>query len=151
MGQWGNGAMRQWGNWPIQSFLAAAPAEIARILRACRERYTLTPDAEITLETNPETATPGRLAAFREAGVTRLSFGVQSFDDDELKKLGRIHTAEKAIDVIGEAMRIGFASVSFDLMLWLPGQTPESWYRTVDRAISAGPRSRRTRGPTSSR
>jgi oxygen-independent coproporphyrinogen III oxidase len=115
------------------------PAEIARILRACRETYTVTPDAEITLETNPETVTPERLAAFRDAGINRLSFGVQSFDNDELKKLGRIHSAEKAIEVIGDAMGLGFASVSFDLMLWLPGQTPATWYRTVDQAISLSP------------
>lgn len=115
------------------------PAEIARILRACREAYAIAPDAEITLETNPETATPERLAAFREAGINRLSFGVQSFDDDELKKLGRIHSAAKATEVITEAMRHGFASVSFDLMLWLPGQTPDTWYRTVDHAISLYP------------
>lgn len=115
------------------------PREVSRILSACRETYSFTPDAEITLETNPETVTPERLAAFREAGINRLSFGVQSFDNDELKKLGRIHSAEKAVEVIGDAMGIGFASVSFDLMLWLPGQTPASWYRTVDRAISLGP------------
>jgi oxygen-independent coproporphyrinogen-3 oxidase len=115
------------------------PTEVARILRACRETYSLAPDAEITLETNPETVTPARLAAFREAGVNRISFGVQSFDNDELTKLGRIHSAEKAVEVIGDAMRIGFASVSFDLMLWLPGQTPASWRRTVERAISLGP------------
>ena len=115
------------------------PAEVARILRACRETYSVTADAEITLETNPETVTPERLAAFREAGINRLSFGVQSFDNDELKKLGRIHSAETAIDVIGVAMTMGFASVSFDLMLWLPGQTPAMWYRTVDQAIRMSP------------
>ena len=115
------------------------PAEVARILRACRETYRVTDDAEITLETNPETVTPERLRAFRDAGINRLSFGVQSFDDEELKKLGRIHSAAKAIEVIGDAMRIGFASVSFDLMLWLPGQTPATWYRTVDQAISLSP------------
>ena len=115
------------------------PSEVARILRACRETYRVTDDAEITLETNPETVTPERLRAFRDAGINRLSFGVQSFDDEELKKLGRIHSAAKAIEVIGDAMRIGFASVSFDLMLWLPGQTPASWYRTVDQAISLSP------------
>ena len=115
------------------------PSEVARILRACRETYRVTDDAEITLETNPETVTPERLRAFRDAGINRLSFGVQSFDDEELKKLGRIHSAAKAIEVIGDAMRIGFASVSFDLMLWLPGQTPATWYRTVDQAISLSP------------
>ena len=115
------------------------PDEVARILRACRETYSVTADAEITLETNPETVTPERLRAFRDAGINRLSFGVQSFDDDELKRLGRIHSAAKAIDVIGDAMQAGFASVSLDLMLWLPEQTPTMWRRTVERAISLGP------------
>lgn len=115
------------------------PAEVARILRACRETYRVTADAEITLETNPETVTPERLVAFREAGINRLSFGVQSFNDDELQKLGRIHSAARAITVISEAKTLGFSSLSFDLMLWLPGQTPDLWYRTVDQAIALDP------------
>jgi len=115
------------------------PSEVARILRACREAYHVSGDAEITLETNPETVTRARLMELGDAGINRLSFGVQSFDDAELKKLGRIHSAAKAEEVIGEAMQLGFASVSFDLMLWLPEQTPASWYRTVDRAISLDP------------
>lgn len=115
------------------------PEEIARILDACRRTYDVAADAEITLETNPETATPERLRAFRDAGINRLSFGVQSFDNDELKRLGRIHTAERAVEVISTAMTMGFSSVSFDLMLWLPEQSRETWCRTVERAISLGP------------
>ena len=72
------------------------PSEIGRLIVACRSSFALTPDAEITLETNPETATEERLAAFREAGVNRISFGVQSFDDEELARLGRIHSAQRA-------------------------------------------------------
>jgi putative oxygen-independent coproporphyrinogen III oxidase len=115
------------------------PGEIAQLLAACRDAYPLTADAEITLETNPETVTPERLAAFRDAGINRLSFGVQSFDDAELKRLGRIHSSERAIDAIQTAKGIGFNSVSFDLMLWLPEQTKESWARTVGTAISQSP------------
>lgn len=115
------------------------PAEVARILAACRETFRIADDAEITLETNPETVTPERLAAFRDVGINRLSFGVQSFDDEELKRLGRIHSAATAVEVITQATRLGFSSVSFDLMLWLPAQTPASWDRTVDRAISLSP------------
>ena len=115
------------------------PSDVARILAACREAFRVTADAEITLETNPETVDAGRLAAFRDAGINRLSFGVQSFDDEELKRLGRIHSAATAIDVISQAKRLGFQSVSFDLMLWLPAQTPASWERTVDQAISLSP------------
>ncbi len=115
------------------------PDEIAQLLTACRDAYPLTADAEITLETNPETVTAERLAAFRDAGINRISFGVQSFDDAELKRLGRIHSAARAIDAIQAAKGIGFNSVSFDLMLWLPEQTPASWGRTVDIAISQSP------------
>jgi oxygen-independent coproporphyrinogen-3 oxidase len=115
------------------------PAEIARLLTACRETFDLAEDAEITLETNPETATPERLAAFRDAGINRLSFGVQSFDDDELKRLGRIHSSARAVEVIEAAKRTGFNSVSFDLMLWLPAQSGASWHRTIDRALSLAP------------
>src|SRR5262245_57171321 len=78
------------------------PAEIGQLLTACREAYAITSDAEITLETNPETATPERLAAFRTAGVNRISFGVQSFDDGELKRLGRIHSADRAAEAVRE-------------------------------------------------
>jgi oxygen-independent coproporphyrinogen-3 oxidase len=115
------------------------PDEIAGVIRACRETFTVAADAEITLETNPETATPERLDAFRDAGINRLSFGVQSFDDEELKKLGRIHTAARAAEAVDAARRIGFQSVSFDLMLWLPGQSPASWHRTLDRAVALAP------------
>ena len=115
------------------------PAEIARLIAACRETFEVTADAEITLETNPETATPARLAAFRDAGINRLSFGVQSFDDDELRRLGRIHSSARAVEAIEAAMRTGFKSVSFDLMLWLPAQSPASWLRTIDRALALAP------------
>jgi oxygen-independent coproporphyrinogen III oxidase len=113
------------------------PAEIARIIGACNDVYRLTPDAEITLETNPETATLERLEAFRAAGVNRLSFGAQSFDDAQLVRLGRIHDAAR----IGAAVarRAGFDNVSLDLMFWLPGQSRTSWLESVDRAIALDP------------
>jgi len=115
------------------------PEEIRRLLDACRASYALTPDAEVTLETNPETATAPRLEGFRAAGVNRISFGVQSFDDAELKRLGRIHSAERAIEAIRTARAAGFANVSLDLMLWLPGQSRASWRATVERAIRVEP------------
>ena len=115
------------------------PAEIARLIRACREAYVLTPDAEVTLETNPETATPERLAAFRAAGVNRISFGVQSFDDGELQRLGRIHSAARAAGAVRAARAAGFDNLSFDLMFWLPGQSLASWLSTIDRAVDLAP------------
>ena len=115
------------------------PPEIARLIDACRDSFALSPDTEITLETNPETATPERLAAFRASGVNRISFGVQSFEAEELKRLGRIHTAARARDAIREAREAGFTNLSFDLMFWLPGQSFASWLRTLDEAIALTP------------
>src|SRR5262245_23147819 len=76
------------------------PAEIGRLIQACRESFDVSGDTEITLETNPETATEARLADFRAAGVNRISFGVQSFEDEELVRLGRVHSAAKAREAI---------------------------------------------------
>lgn len=115
------------------------PDEVARLLTACRESFAVDADAEVTLEVNPETSSQARLAAFREAGVNRVSFGVQSFDDAELVRLGRVHSAGRAAAAVVEARSAGMANVSLDLMLWLPGQSPASWQATVDRAIGLGP------------
>jgi oxygen-independent coproporphyrinogen-3 oxidase len=116
------------------------PEEVARLIAACRHTYDLATDAEITLETNPETVTASRLDAFRAAGINRLSFGVQSFDDGELQRLGRIHSAARAREAIRAAQASGFHSTSLDLMFWLPGQTSASWRRTVNEAIALEPR-----------
>jgi oxygen-independent coproporphyrinogen-3 oxidase len=115
------------------------PDEVARLLSACRDGFALTPDAEVTLETNPETASAARLEAFRRAGVTRLSFGVQSFEDDELARLGRRHSAARAIEAVRAAQATRFESVSFDLMFWLPGQSAASWARTIAQAVALAP------------
>jgi oxygen-independent coproporphyrinogen-3 oxidase len=115
------------------------PGEVARLIAACRETFDVTADAEVTLETNPETATAERFEGFRRAGVTRISFGVQSFDDEELQRLGRIHSAARAKAAVRLARDAGFSSVSFDLMFWLPGQTHDSWRRTIDQAIALAP------------
>jgi oxygen-independent coproporphyrinogen-3 oxidase len=115
------------------------PPEIARLIGACRSAYDVAPDAEITLETNPETATLERLETFRAAGVNRISFGVQSFDDAELARLGRIHSAERAAEAVRDARRAGFTNLSFDLMFWLPGQSLASWLQTIEQAIALAP------------
>jgi oxygen-independent coproporphyrinogen-3 oxidase len=111
------------------------PCEVAQLIRACGETFDLAPGSEITLETNPETATRQRLDLFREAGVNRLSFGVQSFSDRELARLGRLHSADRAKQAVRDARAAGFTNISIDLMFWLPGQTLASWLQTVDEAI----------------
>ncbi len=102
------------------------PAEISRIIDACRSVVDLASDAEITLEANPESVTTARLAAYRDSGVNRLSFGVQSFRNDELQRLSRLHDVNRARAALAEARRAGFANVSLDLMMWLPGQSVDA-------------------------
>jgi len=115
------------------------PTEIGRIIDACREHFDLSPQSEITLEANPETVTEERLGAFRSAGVNRLSFGVQSFRDDELRRLSRLHDAERACQAYRAARSAGFDNVSLDLMMWLPGQRVDQWLASVDHAIALAP------------
>ena len=115
------------------------PDEVSRILEACRQRLTLTADAEVTLEANPETVSEALLRGYREAGVTRLSIGVQSFRDDELRRLSRRHGAARAHEAVAQARAAGFDNLSLDLMMWLPGQSPAAWLESVDAAITLTP------------
>jgi oxygen-independent coproporphyrinogen-3 oxidase len=115
------------------------PHEIDRIIKACEEHFDVAPDREVTLEANPETVTKARLEGYRGAGVNRLSFGVQSFRDDELRKLSRLHGAQRAREALGEARAAGFDNVSLDLMMWLPGQTVGEWLESVDEAAALRP------------
>jgi oxygen-independent coproporphyrinogen-3 oxidase len=115
------------------------PAEIGRLIAACNRAFRVTADAEVTLETNPETSSVARMENFRAAGVNRVSFGVQSFRDSELQRLGRVHSADRARTAIAEARSAGFDNVSLDLMMWLPGQTPADWTESVEQAASVGP------------
>ena len=115
------------------------PAEIARVLDACAAAFRLDAGAEVTLEANPETLTHERLAGFRAAGINRLSLGVQSFSDDELRRLGRIHDGARARDAVGQARAAGFDNISLDLMLWLPGQTPGDWLASVNALVAVAP------------
>lgn len=115
------------------------PAELQRIIQACRDAFDVSPDAEITLEANPESSTAGRLDGFRAAGANRISFGVQSFRDEELRRLGRLHSASGARDAVQLARRAGFDNISLDLMMWLPGQSPDEWLASVDALIEQQP------------
>ena len=115
------------------------PGEVTAILTACRESFAVATDAEVTLEANPESSTAEALEGFRAAGVNRLSFGVQSFHDAELKRLGRLHTAATARAAVALARAAGFDNLSLDLMMWLPGQRPADWLASVDALIDVGP------------
>ena len=115
------------------------PDEVARILEACRRAFDVSDDCEITLEANPESTSTDRLGGYRSAGVNRVSFGVQSFRDEELARLSRLHTADRAMQAIGEARQAGFDNVSLDLMMWLPGQLAEEWRESIEIAITLEP------------
>jgi putative oxygen-independent coproporphyrinogen III oxidase len=96
---------------------------IAGLLAELRARLNFYPDTEITLEANPGTAEAGKFTAFRKTGINRLSLGVQSFENEKLKRLGRIHDAEEARAAIRMAKSAGFEEINIDLMFGLPGQT----------------------------
>lgn len=111
-------------------------AEVADIFEAIRRNYTLAPDAEITFEMNPDDAGRDYLAALQRAGVNRVSMGVQTFDDDLLRLLGRRHTASQAVDALRLAADGFGLSVSLDLIYGLPGQTADGWASDVAQALA---------------
>lgn len=115
------------------------PDEVAGLVEACRTSVALGRESEVTLEANPETVTVERLERFRRAGINRLSVGAQSFQDEELDRLGRLHDAQRARDVVGWARQAGFDNVSLDLMMWLPQQTVSRWGESVDELVALGP------------
>jgi oxygen-independent coproporphyrinogen-3 oxidase len=115
------------------------PAEVHAVIETCRQSFSVTPDAEITLEANPETVTRDRLRAFLEAGINRLSFGVQSFRDEELIRLTRLHSATRAREAFQMGREAGFDNLSLDLMMWLPQQTVGDWLSSVDALVALGP------------
>ncbi|MEZ5313931.1 MAG: coproporphyrinogen-III oxidase family protein [Thermoanaerobaculia bacterium] len=110
--------------------------DVASILERIARRFRVRDDAEITLEANPSDLSSDRLAALRAAGVNRLSIGVQSFSDRELRLVGRRHDAEHAERVVHEARDAGFDNLSIDLMLAIPGQTEASFRRSLERAVA---------------
>ncbi|HET8944549.1 MAG TPA: radical SAM family heme chaperone HemW [Dehalococcoidia bacterium] len=113
--------------------------EIERVMSALRESFALQPDAEISLEANPGTIDLGYLRGLVDAGVNRLSFGVQSFHDDELMALDRIHTAEEAVEGYRWAREAGFQRINLDFIYGLAGQSFERWQSTLERAIALEP------------
>jgi putative oxygen-independent coproporphyrinogen III oxidase len=115
------------------------PQLIARLLDGVRERLPFVDDAEVTLETNPGTVEHGDFRGYLSAGVNRISFGVQSFDDDKLRRLGRIHGAAEAEAAVKSAQDAGYGNINLDLMYALPQQTLEGALADVDRAIALQP------------
>jgi oxygen-independent coproporphyrinogen-3 oxidase len=114
------------------------PEQLAALLASARTTFDVLPDAEITAECNPGDADFARLKAFKEAGATRLSFGVQSLDDAFLKVLGRRHSSDEARQAAAWAKQAGFA-FNLDFMFGLPGQSLQHWRMTLDQAVALEP------------
>ncbi len=112
-----------------------APATVAAILDAIAKHWTVAPDAEVTLEANPTSVEATRFRGYRDAGVNRVSLGVQALDDGALKELGRLHSAREALDAVAIARKI-FDRYSFDLIYARPRQTPAVWAEELTRAIA---------------
>lgn len=109
---------------------------IEALIGACRSIVPFEDGTEITVEGNPGTLTPEKLAVYRRAGVNRLSLGAQSFDDGLLKSLGRIHSAAQIAEAVAMARAAGFANINLDLMYALPGQDMGQWIETLDAAVA---------------
>lgn len=112
---------------------------IADILMAVRDCFDISDDAEITMECNPGTVNESRLSEYRAAGVNRLSFGLQSADNNELKMLGRIHTFEQFEESFSLARKAGFNNINVDLMSAIPGQTEATLENTFDKVMALQP------------
>jgi oxygen-independent coproporphyrinogen-3 oxidase len=112
---------------------------IARILDGVAARIALPCSTEITLETNPGTVEHGRFDGYLRAGVNRISFGVQSFDDDKLRRLGRIHSSAEAVHAIALAQDAGIANINLDLMYALPEQTLDGALADIEHALALRP------------
>ena len=115
------------------------PADLGLLLDAVREHLGLAPDAEVTTESNPESVDAGDLAALREAGFTRISFGMQSAVPHVLATLDRVHSPGRPQQAVAEARAAGFGSVSLDLIYGTPGESLDDWAASLDAALSAGP------------
>lgn len=114
-------------------------ADITAIMGALKEHYDIAPDAEVTIEVNPGTVKMEGLAAYREAGINRVSMGLQSADDTELRYLGRIHTYDEFLKSFQRVRMAGFTNVNVDLISAIPGQTPESWRNTLKKTAMLKP------------
>ena len=115
------------------------PKQTERILNAVKKSFYVAEDAEITTEVNPGTADREKLEAWRQAGINRLSFGLQSTENRELQYLRRIHTMEDFLESYRAAREAGFENINIDLMSALPGQTVSSWEKTLRTVVSLQP------------
>lgn len=112
------------------------PEYIGNIISYIKDKFNVSDEAEITLETNPGTVDENKFTQFRSTGINRISVGIQSFDKNELKFLTRIHDSETAVNTILNAQNAGFENISLDLIFNLPGQTKNIWMDNLQKAVS---------------
>ncbi len=110
-------------------------SQIEKILNSLYKNFCISQDVEITVEANPGTVNREKLFSFRKVGINRLSFGIQSFFDKDLKFLGRIHTSKDAVECVKFAFESGFENISVDLIFGLPGQNVRDWVENLHKAI----------------
>ena len=115
------------------------PAALARIIETARQSFSIAPDAEITLEANPGTVDIDGLAAVREISINRINIGVQSFREDRLRFLGRIHTVRQARAAVEGARRAGFDNIGIDLIYGLPGEMARDWGSELSAVVDLAP------------
>ena len=114
--------------------------EFSQIMEHIGAFFKITTRTEISMECNPASADTQKLEAYKKSGLNRLSIGVQSFDSEVLKTLGRVHSPEDAVASVDKARKAGIRNISLDLMFGVPGQSFTSWIRTVEKAISLKPK-----------
>lgn len=113
--------------------------QLDHLLQGLFRELAFSPALEITLEANPDDLSPRRLAAYRDAGIRRISLGIQALEDATLRLLGRRHTASRAGQALADCLSAGFSSVSVDLIYGVPGQTPKAWENTLRHVLSFHP------------
>lgn len=116
-----------------------SPEQLGRIIHRVQSIFPVRNDAEITIEVNPGTVDASKLESYRRLGINRLSIGIQSFNDGDLRFLTRIHNANQAVASVQAARSAGFSNISIDLIFALPGQTLDQWQDNLRRAIDLGP------------
>lgn len=136
----------EWKNYQVKSifFGGGTPSlvdaeEIGETLKVCKKVFKIAEDTEVTIEANPGTVSYDSLKNYLKSGINRISLGCQSFDDEELKKIGRVHSKEDIYRSIGMAREAGFENISIDLIFGIPGQSLESFKSSLGQGISLKP------------
>lgn len=113
--------------------------EVEGIINKCQKNFALSYESEVTLEANPDTLNLEKLKGYRSAGINRLSLGFQSFKDEELKLIGRLHTVQKALKIYEQALKANFKNISIDLIMGLPQQSKERWEFSLKQVAQLKP------------